>query len=72
MNCRRYGSKPTLGLWVLIGFADLVVLTVTIGPLAMVAIIALLAVFAGGVYAARTLTKRSETPTAKAVVRRHP
>ena len=62
MNCRRYGSKPTLGFWVLIAFADLVVLTVTIGPLAMVAIVALLAVFAGGVYAARTLPRRSETP----------
>ncbi|MEU8815615.1 hypothetical protein [Actinoplanes sp. NPDC048796] len=71
MNCRRYGSKPSVGFWVLIGFADLVVLTVTIGPLAMVAIIALLAVFAGGVYAARTLTKRTEAP-AKAVVRHHP
>ena len=69
MNCRQYGSKPALGLWVLIGFADLVVLTVTIGPLAMFAIIALLAVFAGGIYAARTLTKRAEIP-AKAVVRR--
>ncbi|XVV12032.1 hypothetical protein ACQP2X_45660 [Actinoplanes sp. CA-131856] len=53
----------------LIGFADLVVLTVTIGPLAMFAIIALLAVFAGGIYAARTLTKPSEAP-AKAVLRR--
>ncbi|MEV4344814.1 hypothetical protein AB0J83_10090 [Actinoplanes sp. NPDC049596] len=68
MNCRRYGSKPTLGFWVLIAFADLVVLTVTIGPPAMFAIVALLAVFAGGVYAARTLTKRSEAPT-EAVVR---
>ncbi|GAA0507986.1 hypothetical protein Ade02nite_49630 [Paractinoplanes deccanensis] len=69
MNCRRYGSKPTIGFWVIIAFADLVVLTATIGPLAMFAIIALLAVFAGGVIAARMLRKPAEAP-AKAVVRR--
>jgi hypothetical protein len=70
MNCRRYGSKPTLGFWVLIAFADLVVLTVTIGPVAMVAIMAVLAVFAGGVFAARTLSKPSQAAPKAAFRRR--
>lgn len=62
MNCRRYGSKPTMALWVLVAIADLVFLTAAVGALVMVTIVALLAVLAGGVIAARTLAKRSATP----------
>jgi putative Ca2+/H+ antiporter (TMEM165/GDT1 family) len=62
MNCRRYGRKPTLALWVLVAIADLAFLTVAAGAMVSIAIVALLAVLAGGVVAARQLGKRSATP----------
>ena len=71
MNCRRHGGKPALGLWMLVAVADLAILTAATGVLVMVSIIALLAVVAGGVVAARSLgaTRRPDT-AADAVVRR--
>ncbi|GAB2609510.1 hypothetical protein Aab01nite_23460 [Paractinoplanes abujensis] len=60
MNCRRYGSKPTLVLWLLVALADLVFLTVAAGALVMISIVAVLAVAAGGVFATRLLAKPAE------------
>ena len=69
MNCRRHGSKPALGLWMLVAIADLAILTAATGVLVMVSIFALLAVVAGGVVAARSLARRTDT-AAESVVRR--
>ena len=60
MSCRRHGRKSTLALWMLVAVADLAILTAATGVLVMLTIVALLAVFAGGVVAGRLLTKRSE------------
>ncbi|MBU2662900.1 hypothetical protein KOI35_05200 [Actinoplanes bogorensis] len=60
MSCRRHGRKSTLALWMLVAVADLAILTAATGALVMLTIVALLAVFAGGVMAARQLTKRPD------------
>ena len=69
MICRTHGRKPTLALWMLVALADLAILTAATGVLVMVSIVALLAVFAGGVFAARRLSNRSTEP-AESVARR--
>ncbi|MBL7254837.1 hypothetical protein [Paractinoplanes lichenicola] len=70
MNCRRYGRKPTLVLWLLVAIADLVFLTIAAGALVMIAIVALLALVVGGVFAARLLAKPAQAPEAVVVRRR--
>jgi hypothetical protein len=51
MNCRRHGSKPAIGLWMLVAIADLAVLVAATGVLTMVLVVAGLAAIAGGVVA---------------------
>ncbi|GIF06393.1 hypothetical protein [Actinoplanes siamensis] len=68
MNCRRYGSKPTLALWMLVALADVAIVATALGPVAVL-LLAGLVVAAGGVYAARSLGHRAPAP-AKAVARR--
>ena len=63
MNCRRHGRKPTLALWMLVALADLAILAVAAGLLVTISIVALLAVFAGGVAVARRLPRRAEAAT---------
>ena len=70
MICRTRGRKPTLALWMLVALADLAILTAATGVLVMVSIVALLAVFAGGVFAARQLSRRSAEPVESGVRRR--
>jgi hypothetical protein len=62
MSCRRYGSKPTIALWLLIAIADLAMLVAAIGPVTMVLILAGLTVLAGAVVAARTFALRPVDP----------
>ncbi|MBM2622143.1 hypothetical protein JIG36_42235 [Actinoplanes sp. LDG1-06] len=66
MNCRRHGRKPTLALWMLVALADLAILTAAAGVLVMLTILATVAVLAGGVVAARSLSRRSEPAEAPA------
>ena len=49
-----------MALWMLVAIADLAILTAATGVLVMLTIVAVLAVFAGGVVAGRLLSKRSE------------
>jgi len=69
MNCRRYGSKPTIGFWMLVAVADSAMLFATAGPAVLISILVALAVIAGGIVAARSLTRRS-VPATRTVVRR--
>jgi len=58
MSCRRYGSKPTVALWLLIAIADLAMLVAAIGPVTMLLILVGLTVLAGAVVAARMFSLR--------------
>ncbi|MCU7726701.1 hypothetical protein ODJ79_23465 [Actinoplanes sp. KI2] len=60
MNCRRHGSKPTIGLWMLIAIADVAILVAAAGVVTMLLIVAGLVALAGGVVAARALLHRSD------------
>lgn len=70
MNCRRYGSKPTIAFWMVIAIADAAMLVATAGTAVMISILVTLALVAGGIVAARTLTRRSVPATRTAVRRR--
>ncbi len=67
MNCRPYGSKPTLALWMLVAVADLVILASATGPVTVLLIIAALLVVTAGVFAARGVHRPAP---AKVTVRR--
>ncbi|MFI1991190.1 hypothetical protein [Actinoplanes sp. NPDC020271] len=67
MNCRPYGSKPTLALWMLVALADIAILMTAAGAVTMLLISAGLFVVAAGVFAARSLGRPAP---AKAAVRR--
>lgn len=67
MNCRPYGRKPTLALWMLVALADLVIVATAAGPATLLLIIAGLLVVTAGVFAARGLSRPAP---AKATVRR--
>lgn len=70
MNCRRYGSKPTIALWMLVAVADLAIIVASTGLLALMLILTVLAVTVTvGVYAFRSMGHREPEP-AKAVARR--
>ena len=69
MSCRKYGSKPTIAFWMLVAVADAAMVVATAGPAVMISILCVLALLAGGVVAARSLTRRS-APATRAVVRR--
>lgn len=69
MSCRRYGSKTTIAFWMLVAIADSAMLFATVGAAVMISILVALALVAGGVIAARTLTRRS-VPATSVVVRR--
>ncbi|WP_229075697.1 hypothetical protein [Actinoplanes sp. DH11] len=69
MNSRRYGSKPTLALWMLVTVADVALLIAATGLLTVVLVLAVLAVVAGGVVVARTWNRPQPEP-AKVVARR--
>jgi hypothetical protein len=68
MSCRRYGSKPTIAFWMLIATVDAAALAAA-DTAVMISILLSLALIAGGVVAARTLTRRS-LPATNAAVRR--
>ncbi|BCY14965.1 hypothetical protein [Actinoplanes sp. L3-i22] len=59
MSCRPHGSKPTVALWMLVALADVAIIATAAGPALMLLIIAGLLVTAGGVYAARSLGRRT-------------
>ncbi len=65
MNRRPHGRKPTLALWMLVAIADLALFTAATGVLVMLTIVALLAVFAGGIAAARLISRRPEEAPAR-------
>ena len=69
MNCRRYGSKPTIALWMLVAVADVALLVAAAGVLTVLLVVAGLTVVAGGALAVRNLSRR-DPEAAKAVVRR--
>jgi hypothetical protein len=69
MSCRRHGSKSTIAFWMLIAIADAAMLAAAAGAAVTVSIFAALALGAGGVVAARTLTGRS-VPATRTVLRR--
>lgn len=66
MNCRPYGSKTTIGFWTLIAIADAALLVAAIGPVVVLLILAGFVLLAGGVVAARLLT-RPRLPQARLV-----
>ena len=57
MSCRRYGSKATIALWVLIAVADLAILVATAGALTLFLVVAGLIALAGGAVATRQLLR---------------
>jgi hypothetical protein len=65
MNCRRHGSKSTIAFWMLVAIADLAMLVATAGAAVMISIFAALALVAGGVVAARTLSGRPHADPAQ-------
>ena len=69
MNCRRYGSKPTIALWMLVAVADVALIVAAAGLLTVLLVVAGVTVVAGGVLAARNLTRRQPEP-AEVVARR--
>lgn len=70
MNCRRYGRKPTIALWMLVAVADVAIIVASAGLLTVLLILTALAVIAGGgMLAARTLGAREPEP-AKVITRR--
>lgn len=69
MNCRRRGKKSTIAFWMLIAIADAAMLFAAAGAAVMISIFAALALVAGGVVVARTMTRRS-VPATRVVVRR--
>jgi hypothetical protein len=79
MNSRRYGSKRSIGFWMLVALADAAILIGAAGVPVTLAVVAALALIGGCVLAVRTgglavraegLAARRETPVAKAVARR--
>lgn len=69
MHCRTHGRKSAVALWMLVAVADLVLLVATVGVLKMLIIALALVVVAGGVVAARRMTRRPEA-TAEVARRR--
>jgi hypothetical protein len=69
MSCRRHGSKSMIAFWMLIAIADAAMLFAAADTAVMISIFAALALVAGGVVAARTMTRRS-APATRVVVRR--
>lgn len=53
MHCRRYGSKPTLALWMLVAVADVALFAATAGPLIVLLVVGALVTAAGAVLAVR-------------------
>jgi hypothetical protein len=53
MSGRRYGSKPTLALWMLVAVADVALLAAAAGLFTVLLVIAALATAAGAVLAVR-------------------
>jgi hypothetical protein len=70
MNCRRYGRKPTMALWMLIAVADLALIVAAAGVLTTLLILTGLVVLAGGVVATRTLLNRRDPEPVEVVARR--
>ena len=68
MNCRRHGSKCTIGLWMLVAVADVALLAAAAGPLAVLLIVAALVLVGGAVVGSRMLTRR-DTVTAEPATR---
>ncbi|GGL08576.1 hypothetical protein [Mangrovihabitans endophyticus] len=69
MNCRRCGSKPALGLWMLIAVADVALLAAAAGPLLVLLVVIGVAAVTAGVVGLRVMSKRATGP-ADVVVRR--
>jgi len=64
MNCRPYGSRPTLALWMLVGVADGALVLSSVG--ALTTLLLALAVVAGAVITVYLLHRRG--PRRKAAV----
>ncbi len=73
MSCRRHGTKPTVALWMLVAAADVALIVASVGMLAVVVGLALVAVLAVAVATARLLLRHgaagSEPVLAPVVVR---
>jgi hypothetical protein len=67
MNCRPYGRKPTLALWMLVALADVAILATAAGVVTLLLLVAGLLVVTAGVFAARSLGRPAPV---KATVRR--
>ena len=57
MSCRRYGSKPTIAFWMLVAIADCAMVVATAGPAVLISVLVVLALLAGCVVTARSLTR---------------
>ncbi|GLY00929.1 MULTISPECIES: hypothetical protein [Actinoplanes] len=71
MSCRRYGSKPTIALWMLVAVADVIIIVASTGLLlALFFVLAVAVIAAGAVVAGRALGRREAEPVEVAVRRR--
>jgi len=77
MNCRRHGSKCSIGLWMLVAVADVAIFAAAAGPLIVLLVVAGLVLLVGAVVGTRMLTRRDAAttdpatrPMAEAMVRR--
>jgi len=64
MNCRPYGSKPTLVLWMLVAVADGALVVSSAGALTGLLLALVVAVVAGTVVAVRLLRRHGSRPAA--------
>jgi fucose permease len=62
MNCRRYGKKPTIALWMLVAVADLAIFVAAAGLLTVLLVLTALAVVAGGVITVRSMRRPQPQP----------
>jgi hypothetical protein len=77
MNCRRHGSKCSIGLWMLVAVADVAIFAAAAGPLIVLLVVAGLVLLVGAVVGTRMLARRdvattdpATRPMAEAMVRR--
>jgi len=64
MNCRPYGSKPTLVLWMLVAVVDSALVVSSAGALTDLLLALVVAVVAGAVVAVRLLHRHGSRPAA--------
>lgn len=69
MSSRRHGSKPKLALWMLVAIADVAILAVAAGPLALMLTFIGVLVVVAAIVAVRVWPGR-DAPKPEAVARR--